>query len=211
MTVNDVVQLVKHGELNNLAVSDNVEAVLGYINMGVLELYKRFPLNVEEYLIELSTDTTIYTLPTDLMWIIAAYGEIEDISTGTVGVSELPINDENSLLSVNTIAWNKVQIPLAITGDRISILYAAKPDWIQYDADTEAHLTTEIPLPPQMTEALLHYIGYRAHGAVNGEINSENSTHYNRFEQSCERIQKLGMFTSDTVAMGDRYINSLWV
>ena len=58
--------------------------------------------------------------------------------------------------------------------------------------------TTDIvPISSQYLEALLHYIGYRAHGAVNGEIQAENSTHYTRYLNACNEIERLGSLTPD--------------
>ena len=58
-----------------------------------------------------------------------------------------------------------------------------------------------LPVPLQLTEALLHYIGYRAHGAMNGSIEAETNTHYQRFEASCQRAIAQGMYTSDSLEM----------
>jgi hypothetical protein len=43
-----------------------------------------------------------------------------------------------------------------------------------------------------MLEALLHYIGYRAHGSINGNVNQENNTHYMRFDKSCNLLAREG-------------------
>ena len=51
MTVRQVIELAKASELNGLSTANKDDVVLGFLNMGVLELYKRFTLKVEEYLI----------------------------------------------------------------------------------------------------------------------------------------------------------------
>jgi hypothetical protein len=43
-----------------------------------------------------------------------------------------------------------------------------------------------------MAEALLHYVGYRAHGSYDADIKTENNTHYMRFEASCKKLKDLG-------------------
>ena len=78
----------------------------------------------------------------------------------------------------------------------ISLIYVAAPVLL-----TTADLSKTLPIPPQLYEALLHYIGYRAHGALDGNIQAENSTHYQRFEASCQRAKESGMYTSDSMEM----------
>jgi len=199
MTVQNVIDMAVSSELKNIAVKDDTTSILNYINLGMIELYKRFPLKVEEWLVTLGDGVIEYTAPGDLMWIVAAYGEVDEYDTGNTVITQLPINDEDNILSVNTISWNKVQIPGSISGSYVSIIYVASPVYI-----TEADLVNEIELPAQLIEALLHYVGYRAHAAMDGNIQAENSTHYSRFEASCKRVESTGMFTSDTLDMSDR-------
>lgn len=197
MTVQNVIDLARNGELKNIAVRDDVSAVLGFINLGMIELYKRFPIKTEEHIIELQDGVDVYTMPDDFMWIVAAYDEVDEDSEAYVKV--MPINEEDNPLSLNTIAWNKVQLPVSILNAYISVIYVAAPPVF-----TEADLAEELPLPPQMVEALLHYIGYRGHGSVDGNIQAENSTHYQRFEASCQRIRQEGMITPDDLNMDGR-------
>ena len=49
MTVKQVIDLAKASELTGLPAASKDETVLGFINLGVLELYKRFTLSVEQY------------------------------------------------------------------------------------------------------------------------------------------------------------------
>ena len=73
----------------------------------------------------------------------------------------------------------------------ISVIYKPAPTWLVYIDETS--LTQKIPIPPQLIEPLLHYIGYRAHGSMDGNIKAENNTHYMRFVASCDRIEQLGL------------------
>lgn len=200
MTVQEIIDYAKNGELKNIAVKNDTEAVLGFINLGMIELYKRFPLLVEEHVIELLDGVEIYTMPSNFMWVVAAYDEVPEDSDDIVAV--IPINEEDNPLSINTVSWNTIQVPVTVAGSYISIIYAAAPVYI-----TNADLATDIQIPPQMIEALLNYIGYRAHGSVNGEINSENNTHLMRFESSVKRIEQMGMFTSDDMNMDTKFYN----
>jgi len=196
MTVEKVIDLAVRGELKKLAVKDDTDSVISFINLGMIELYKRFPLDTEEVIIELGRVTdgndsyerisdTVYKLPNDLMYISAAYEE-----DGT----EIGINREDDPLSIMTISWNKIQVPVATNGAFISVIYVKEPALI---VNTPEVLTEDIELPVQLVEALLHYIGYRGHGSIDGNIQAENNTHYQRFEASVQRAKTLGVITVD--------------
>lgn len=197
MTVQQVINLARGRELKQLSIKDDIPTILGYYNLGLIELYKRFPLKVEEYLLELQDGQDIYTMPSDFMWLIAAYGEVSPTSADQVNI--LPINEEDEPDSVNTVSWNKVQIPLSINGSRVSLIYVSAPDYI-----SEENLLDQADMPIQLLEAIIHYIGFCGHVAQNGDAQQENNVHYQRFVASCDLVKNLGMFNSDDVAMNKR-------
>jgi len=200
MTVQELIDMATYGEVSNLSVKDNNNALVSYINLGLIELYKRFPLDSKEIVIALSTGVDIYDMPDDTMWLVAAYGEVDAKSDELVNV--LPINEEDNPLSVNAVNWNQVQIPNSLDGSYVSIIYVASPVLVNVE-----NLSSSLPIPAQLIESLLHYVGYRAHGAMNGELQSESTSHYQRFEASCKRIEGNGMFTSDDLSMRKRIID----
>lgn len=237
MTISELVNTAKFGELRNLGLGESAEeAIVSYINLGMIELYKRFRLSTKEVVIELHSMQDEYELPADCMWLISAYDEVPP--DGAYGTTELSINNEDDPLTINTVGWNKVQVPIALTGGYISLVYAAGPQSLSYareavgtiaagkywkyittidsnglivkDPITRLPLITtqvevvHIELPMQMIEALLHYVGYRAHGAMDGSIQAENNTHYMRFDAACKRIEQSGMMTNDNLDMDYR-------
>lgn len=197
MTVGQVIELAKVSELNGLKIADNTTSILGFLNLGMLELYKRFSLKVEEHVITLVDMVDIYTMPANYMWVIAAYGEVDIRSTDVV--NELPINEEDNPLSINTVGWNKVQVPVSVSGAYVSIIYVARPEMY-----TIGDLDVEIELPPQMIEPLLAYIGYRANATIDSGIQSEDNAWYIRFDNSCNRIRQESMINSDDMFMNSR-------
>ena len=197
MTVKQVIDLAKASELTGLPAASKDETVLGFINLGVLELYKRFTLSVEEWIIALEDGQSYYTAPEDFMWIIAAYGEVGMDSVQEVNV--LPVNEEDNPLSINTVGWNKVQVPLSVTGAYVSIIYAATPEVYSV---TDMNKTVNIP--PQMIEALLAYIGWRANSTIDTGIQTEDTVWYNRFESSCSRLEVKGFINANDMVMTNR-------
>ena len=197
MTIRQVIDLAKSSELTGLPVASKDETVLGFINLGVLELYKRFTLKVEEWLVALEDDKSYYTAPEDFMWIIAAYGEVGSDSIEQVNI--LPVNEEDNPLSINTVGWNKIQVPLSVTGAYISVIYAATPK--HYGA---ADISNTIDIPPQMMEALLAYIGWRANSTIDTGVQTEDSVWYRRFEDSCSRVEIKGFTNANDMIMTNR-------
>lgn len=197
MTIRNVIDLAKTSELNGIVVGNDDSIVLGFINLGMLELYKRFSLKNEEYILNLVDGVDIYTMPSDFMWLVAAYGEVDIRSTETV--NQLPINEEDNPLSVNTVSWNKVQVPVPITGSYISIIYVASPPVYTLD-----NLNDSIDLPPQMVEALLAYIGYKGNSTIDSGVQTEDNVWYIRFDSSCAKLREYGAITSDDMYMNKR-------
>lgn len=193
MLVSDVIADAKYGELQQLGIKDDVDAILSYINMGMLELYKRFSLRTEEAIVYLDAHTTTYKLepssqvdmPTDcdLIFIQGVYEE---------DGNRCGMNDEEDPDSILTPLYDTIQVPNPSDYTYLSVMYVATP--------TRLTSTTEqVKIPPSLYEALLHYIGYRGHGSVDGSINTENNTHYMRFEKSCLMAREYGLTTADEI------------
>jgi hypothetical protein len=199
MTIGDIVNLVRYSELNNIVLKDDLDAIISFMNLGLIELYKKFPLRVEEHIIKLSDSTEIYSMPSDYMWIIAAYDEVM-LPNSSRNVELIPVNEEDNPLGINTIGFNQIQVPLNVDGEYISIIYAASPERIY----TAADVNEQVPVPPQMVTALLSYIGYRAHLSISGNIQNENNVHYKRFEDACVEIERKGMYNTDDLSMKQR-------
>lgn len=197
MTVGELVNLAAKGELKNVAVRDDVETVLGYINLGLIEMYKRFPLKVEEYVIELIEGQTIYEMPSNFMWIVSAYQEVPEDEMVDY-VANIPINKEDDVTSLNTIGWNQVQVPLVSNGAYISVIYIAAPDIL-----TSEDLDVQLPIPPQMIDTMLLYIAYKGHASVNPG-DQEKIALYQEFEASCDRLIAKGMINQDDLYTDDK-------
>ena len=216
MTVADIIEDAKYGELSNLGIAKLLDTpsskeaaekkVLSYINLGLIELYKRFNLRTEETVITMIEGQSLYTistanvyhaidnptgyiseLPGELNSILAAYDENGGVYT---------VNKESDPLSILTPSYNVVQIPNPVAGEGVYIIYNASPTRLVWVSDVS---TLDVLIPPALLEAMLHYIGYRGHGAIDGNIQAENNTHYMRFDASCKRAITLGLITTDAL------------
>lgn len=198
MIVQDIINAARYSELGNTAIKDNTDAILTFMNLGLLELHKRFPLRVEQTVLTLSNTTTTFNLPSTFMYPLAAYGEDKD---GNIDMEHvLPINDESNPESIFFSTFKQVQVPDTLDGSSAVIVFAAKPD--RYTADD---LNIELDLPETLIEPLLHYIGYKAQLGIRGDAQAENNAHWLRFDRSCKQAQDLGVaYPMDSWKMATR-------
>ncbi len=197
MIVSELIALAQNAELKQLGIKDNPDAILGYINLGILEVHKRFNLIQQQAIITMVAGVNEYTL---------------DVSDPNVNMNlrdntflmvddaydydgcQLHINDETEVYSVFTPSYNLLEIPdnvLTPTAN-MNIIYRAAPAFLTVHTDV-------VPLPLQFFEALLHYVGYRGHASLRGDIKAENNTHYQRFEASCNQIKADGLYNGDSL------------
>lgn len=192
MLVSDVISLAKSSELNQLAVKEDNAAILGFINLGMLELYKRFPLKQEEAIVTMRDGKSDYYLN----------GTDPDVEMNTFEnfllVSEcwdesgklLTLNDENDPLAIMTPSYNSIEVPNVANGEKLSVIYRTSVDFA-------TALNDDLLLPPQLLEALLYYIGFKGHSAITVDMKGESNSHYIRFEQSCNRVIQQGLIMPD--------------
>ena len=207
MTVQSVIDLARSGKLKNSNIVNDTIAILGALNLGIVELYKRFPLKVDEAVIKMRAGKTEYKLDgtdadvsmpqgSQFMWVVTAYQEVEDPYevTYTPMTVQIGINEEENPLSLQTVSWSTIQLPIVTDGAYVSIIYVAAPELIAEDGLNEV-----LQLPPQMLEPLLEYMCYQANSTLDAEIDTDK--YYQRFEASCTRIEMRGMTTSDDLDM----------
>jgi len=203
MTVQEVITLAQKSELKQLAIKSDVETVVSFLNLGLVELYKRFMLRTEEYIIEAIANVDRYEMPADYMWLLEAYRYkvVRDNYVDAVpsDVSKLAINDDTVNDSINSIGYNMIQIGNLEVGHLYSLVYVAKPIKMVY-----TDLTAEVPLPEQFIEPLLNYIGYLGHSTIDPTAKTEGNAYYAKFEVSVNRAVTGGMFTQEGLGSSNR-------
>lgn len=202
MRVKDVITFATTSELKQLSVaqvapddanrSSNIKALIGYINQGVIELYKRFALSTQTQTLANLVDGASYTMASDylhLRYARAVYTDNPDYKP------DIPINDEFSDISLFTptpftITVTKDDEKYANIGSA-TIVYTAIPALVTQENNT-------IPLAYQFLEALLQYMAYKAHSSLPQNNNAENNNiFWLRFEAACRRIEREGLYTQD--------------
>lgn len=195
MLVAEAIELLKEAELKQLSVKNDKDAILGYINMGVLELHKRFSLWQEEAFITMLEGVTRYKLADSDSNVSIDLSDHDVIKIDEVYApdgSQISLNDEDDPNGVWTPQPHVIEIMAPIVDGDVSVIYRATPKFMTNERQ-------EIVLPPQFLEALFNYVGYRGHGSVKGDIKSENNTHYMRFEESCKQVRKEGLIAAESL------------
>lgn len=178
MLVSDIISIARYGELQQLALKDDSDAILSYINMGVLELYKRFKVATKVEIVRTNPLVSVYTLNnSDIIKVIDVYD-----ADGKNLTERTTIGDDD--YNVKQIGQTTFMFGNPKDED-VAFVYTSSPELLTSTTD-------EVPLPGSMIEALLHYIGYRAHGSVDGNVDAENNTHYMRFDKSCRTLAEDG-------------------
>lgn len=201
MLLQELLDTARYSELQNTSIKDNDNAIVAFLNLGMLELYKRFPLSQKEYTISAGTTTSSFGLPSDFMYVLSVYDDI--VVDGEGKPVELPINDNSQETSIYFPSHKIVQVPAYDGRTSVSIIYVGKPSF--YTADD---LSAEVALPETLINCLMHYIGYKAHLGIRGDDQAENNAHWARFERSCKQALDLGVaYPIDSLRMGRRIID----
>lgn len=199
MTVKDVIEYVKYSELANCSIVRNLssdddkevenaqKAIISYINLGLIELYKRFNLRTEETVVIMKENKTTYTLDETngpINSILSVYDEFG---------YEYDLNSENDVLTILTPRYNTIQVPYPSESNVLYVVYNAAPDLVKWDKE----LSALVPIPPSLYEALFKYIGYRGCTGVGKDTQTDIQVYYNAFLQSCETVKALGVASID--------------
>ena len=189
MLLEDVIHLARYSELNSVSVKDNTPVIISFINLGLIELYKEFALKRSEAVIPLEEGVTIYDMPADYMYHTIAFQKVKH---GDELINEdIPINNEQIENSIFFPSYNKVQIPETIDNTEITVVYVVKPPSYTIESVGE-----ELELPDVLVTCLLHFLGYKGHLGVRSDDQSENNSHYKRYERSVFKAKDMGLSLS---------------
>lgn len=217
----DLFDLLATGELSNIKLSrtttgslaeEEYGKIVGHINLGVLELYKRFKLLEKELTLHACPGVTEYYLRPERMASLhnmntRTYIESFENNEENINIIEvLDIFDDvgnklhmNDRFATPTIIGASVDI-LKITKlpapQVLSVVYQSYPDRIIIDDDFDAE-EYEYDIPPTIIEPLLYYIAartYKPMGANDSSVNADKSVNYQQqYELSCQKLELYGL------------------
>lgn len=214
MLLSEFKEYLAYGELSQLnsgallTDATQYQRLITSINLGLIELYKRFPIKTSEVYVQLWEHITEYYIHSskaesqmpngadsddyyvkdsvyqpfrdDILQIVSVYNED--------GI-ELPLNDVNLQYSVFTSSHNVIQHPYPDNENIITVMYHCIAPKLTVESTDD---TATIDIPQQFTEPLLNYVAYRMFAAMN--MNStEAVNYYTKFETSCTLLNNLGL------------------
>ena len=183
--------------------------IISHINLGLTELYKRFPLKKDEIAIQLEDDMQTYMLHSDYALSNTASAKpvkylidseespftdtvlkIEQVIDEDGGV--LYLDDINQTWSVYSPSYNTIQVPYASSELAVTVTYRADHERIPaIGVDVN---TYDVPIPLSHLEPLLYYIASRIHTTLPTlDGISKGNDYLAKFEAACKKIEDLSL------------------
>lgn len=217
----EVLEHLKFGELSQLSIGgaqagsiseDQYPKLITYINLALIELYKKFPIKMNTLDLELYADIQEYLLKVDFATSSASAEPVKYIlDTGNIftgGVLKvdsvanlagdpIPVNQLNNESSIFTPFFNTLRIQtdiitptLDLTDEIYTITYRQKP--VGLDRSTVEGIT-ELPIDDTFLEPLLSYIAHRAHLGQPKPDPAISSSYYSKYLAACRNVTELGL------------------
>lgn len=201
MKVSDVIATARSCELSNLSTSSFTDSrIIQFINLGIIELSKRFVISTKAEQIKTSVYTSMYTLRSpDVIGILDIYDK-----TGRALVSQVLSDDEDydyKLINNTTFLYKHksdyktTEEVNPITGIEV-LQYTKEPDnelMVIYSAvaDLVLNTTDDLTIPLVFLDPLVAYIGYKAsHSITQAQSGGgENIASLTKFEASCRLLE----------------------
>lgn len=191
MLVSDFLNIVKSGNLSETKVTDS--SLLNFLNLGLIEIYGKYSLNIQEENYTL-TSSTEYDLPDDFiscvkvtspgMYYRNTEGLVIPVSNSLFELSINSYGDYNGIL-ITEFGILKVENP--ILGQTIRLIYKAYPKIV-----TSQNLISKLKLGNQYLEALSMYMTYLGFMQNGGGTQGDSNTYLNRYKLACTSLEEKG-------------------
>jgi hypothetical protein len=177
MNVGDIIELAKISALANLSIVKNEAAVIKLIYLGVSELYSSFNLSIKVESIETHSNLALYELrDEDVNMLLKVYNCKGQQLEKTDAINE---KADYKIINYRSFLLNNPR------EDLLFAVYKASPKMFTSDKD-------RIDLPNAMIDALLSYLGYLAHSAINTDGVRETSAYLERYELARQKLENQG-------------------
>lgn len=211
MKVSQFLSFVRDSELSNLSSNSFTDdRLISFMNLGIIELSKRFRLATKVETIQTSMYTHIYTLRhSDVINIL----DIID-STGKSLIPQRTSDSESydyKLMSNNSfLLKRKFDYVESIThtkvkgGELEDIQEVQAPDLslvVVYSAiaDLVTDKEDDLPIPELFIEALMSYVGYKSYSTLGANGQNNSSEKWKVFEYCCSLVTNSSFAGNDTI------------
>ena len=224
MKLIDIFNQLTYGELFQLAVGgadasgilpEDYPQIMTHINLALLEMYKRFPLKINEVTVQQYEQLTTYYL--DSRYAESNLESTEEIKYITDSVykpfqddvlrieqiydecgAELFVNDTSKYWSVYVTEFNAIHVPLPDSNNAMDVSYRAAPVKLPLTGfDPE---TLDVALPLSHLEPFLLYIAARYYAGMPGTEAVKGAGYMAKYEMACQRIIQLNLVPTDNTA-----------
>lgn len=219
MLLSEVFDHLTYGELAQINIGgsdtqgitpDHYPQVIPHINLALTALHKRFPLRIQEIIVQqyewiqtyilderyaetnkASTEPIKYLMDSPLFPFKNNVLKIEQVFS-EFG-EERPINDESSTFSVFTPTFNSIMIPYNDRANAFSVVYRANHEKIVINAGFDP-TAIDLVIPDGLLEPLLFYVVSRVLSGMGGDAyQNESQLFMQRYEMACKEIEHLGL------------------
>ena len=214
MKVSQFLSIVRDSELSNLSSNSFTDArLISFMNLGIIELSKRFRLATKVETIQTSMYTHIYTLRhSDVINIL----DIID-STGKSLIPQRTSDSESydyKLMSNNSfLLKRKFDYVESIThtpvkgGELEDLQEVQAPDLslvVVYSAiaDLVTDKEDDLPIPELFIEALMSYVGYKSYRTLGANGQNDSSEKWKVFEYCCSLVTN-SSFAGNDIILGN--------
>lgn len=206
----DILRQAVQGEVKQIALSDigsdgsrtvtqeaNFQTLLGFLNQGIIEIYKKFPQITTELVFDIIVGKYEYGLPANFRQPLFA--------TTDTGI-EIPLNrdrdDTFSLLFPTPYTMMvKGTVPTEPNpAKKFSLVYTTFSTLVQDDYSM-------VEVSPVFLDPLLAFIGYKAFASMAGDRRQQENSFYSKFLNSCEEIKLLGLDNLHTDVYNEKFNN----
>jgi hypothetical protein len=217
----DLFTMLSTGEFSNIALSRSAtgtlneseyEKVIGHINLGLVEIYKRFRFLENEMNLHVRPEVTTYYLRPERVVSLENITESKYLErpgdyegflnileiTGIFDESgnELVMNNRFSTPAIRQLAVDTLKITGLTASAIYSVVYQAAPSKIVLDDEFDPD-QYQLPIPDTIIEALLYFIAHRVYkpmGANNSTANADKSAGYQQqYELCCQKLEMYGL------------------
>lgn len=248
MKLKDILDSLAYGELSNLFIGESGEdgipltqypKLLNSINLGLTDLYTRFPLKENELKLKLTKGIYTYNLKKefaennlksveDELYIIddedkPFEGDIIKVErVYTDKGLELPLNDEYAEMTLRTPTLYTLTVPKEIVDkpdgldnrlltDTLRIVYRAVLPTIEFKENIKPS-KIEIDLPYTHLQALLYFVASRLHNPIGLQQDFHTGNSYAaKYERECQRLEAQNIRPDQGMVSNTRLERGGWV
>lgn len=221
MRLQEIFDSLKSSEFSQLSIGGagpgvidetNYSAAVGFVNLGLMALFRRFALKTGSLDLQLHEAIDDYRLVLDcavsatrskqpVRYILdSAMAPFEDDVIKVERVldamgEDLPLNKENDPWSVVTPSSTRLKVPSLVPRQVLSVVYRAHHPKLSVGMGYFDPARVEVDLPDTHLEALLYFIAARAHtpmGAGAGE-GAAAMGYLARYEAVCSELEGKGL------------------